>query len=228
MTLLALLLALAGVGAALPEPEVDRLAPTGPRYEIARVLDGARVELRSAPGGPRVARVGPRSEFGTARAFYVAERRGGWLGVPAPEVENGELAWIRDDPGALETYPTSFSIHVGLGAREVEVRWGGRTIERIPVTVGRAGSETPTGTFSVTDALAGGDLGPYYGCCVLALSGHQPDLPADWIGGDRIAIHGTPGPVGGAASLGCLRASDADMVALFALVPIGAPVFITD
>lgn len=89
-----------------------------------------------------------------------------------------------------------------------------------------AGSETPPGDYSVTDALAGPKLGPYYGCCVLAISGHQPNLPPGWIGGDRIAIHGTPGPVGGAASLGCLRATDADMVDLFALVPLGAPVFI--
>lgn len=227
MTLLALLLTLAALGApALAGPEAERLAPSGPRYEIARLQPGVRVELRSAPGGPRVARLGSRTEFGTARAFFVAERRRGWLGVPAPQLPNGQLGWIRDDPAALDTYPTSYSIRVELGARVVEVHWGEMTIERVPVTVGRTGSGTPPGTFSVTDALAGGELGPYYGCCVLALSGHQPDLPPDWIGGDRIAIHGTPGPVGGAASLGCLRASDADMVALFALVPIGAPVFI--
>jgi lipoprotein-anchoring transpeptidase ErfK/SrfK len=61
---------------------------------------------------------------------------------------------------------------------------------------------------------------------VLALSGHQNNLPAGWIGGNRIAIHGTPGSVGGAESHGCLRASDPDMIALFARVPLGAPVFI--
>ena len=69
-------------------------------------------------------------------------------------------------------------------------------------------------------------VGPWYGCCVLALSGHQDNLPAGWIGGNRIAIHGTPGSVGGAESHGCLRASDPDMIALFARVPLGAPVFI--
>jgi hypothetical protein len=85
---------------------------------------------------------------------------------------------------------------------------------------------TPEGTFAVTDGLAGTKLGPYYGCCVLALSGHQPNLPPGWIGGDRIAIHGTPGLVGSAASAGCLRATDRDVVSLFSLVPLGAPVFI--
>jgi len=57
-------------------------------------------------------------------------------------------------------------------------------------------------------------------------SGHQPNLPAGWIGGNRMAIHGTPGSIGGAISHGCLRASDPDMVSLFARVPLGTPVFI--
>jgi lipoprotein-anchoring transpeptidase ErfK/SrfK len=41
-----------------------------------------------------------------------------------------------------------------------------------------------------------------------------------------LQIHGTPGSIGGADSHGCLRASDPDMIALFARVPLGAPVFI--
>jgi len=41
-----------------------------------------------------------------------------------------------------------------------------------------------------------------------------------------MAIHGTPGAIGGATSHGCLRASDPNMIALFARVPLGTPVFI--
>ncbi len=82
------------------------------------------------------------------------------------------------------------------------------------------------GDYAVTDGLVGRGLGPWYGCCLLALSGHQPNLPAGWIGGDRMAIHGTPGSIGGATSHGCLRASDANMISLIARVPLGAPVFI--
>ena len=43
-----------------------------------------------------------------------------------------------------------------------------------------------------------------YGCCILALSGHQDNLPAGWPGGDRLAIHGGSG-IGSADSAGCLR-----------------------
>jgi lipoprotein-anchoring transpeptidase ErfK/SrfK len=94
------------------------------------------------------------------------------------------------------------------------------------VSVGSPGSPTPPGDYAVTDGLVGRGLGPWYGCCVLALSGHQQNLPPGWIGGDRIAIHGTNRTIGAANSSGCLRASDSDMVSLFARVPLGAPVFI--
>jgi hypothetical protein len=103
---------------------------------------------------------------------------------------------------------------------------GSRALDSYPVTVGRPGSETPLGAFSVTDALAGPTLGPYYGCCVLALSGHQPSLPSGWFGGDRMAIHGTPSAIGLAASAGCIRAGDATMVSLLARVPLGTPVYV--
>ena len=50
-------------------------------------------------------------------------------------------------------------------------------------------------------------------CCALALSGHQTKLLPGWPGGDRLAIHATPNQetVGRPASLGCMRAHDADI-----------------
>ena len=80
----------------------------------------------------------------------------------------------------------------------------------------------------MTDKLNGRSFGAYYGCCVLALNGHQPKLPAGWSGGDRLAIHGTdsPGTIGTPASAGCLRAGDADLEVLMRRVPVGTPVFI--
>jgi L,D-transpeptidase-like protein len=198
----------------------------GPTYEVARAEPGARLEIRASPGGRILAVEKAQTEFGSARTFHVAEHRGDWLGVTSDAAEDNGLAWIRADRSELLITRTNYSVRADLSDRTVEIRYGDRVVKRFPVTVGRAGNETPPGVYSVTDALAGEGVGPYYGCCVMALSGHQPNLPPGWIGGDRIAIHGTPGGVGGAASAGCLRASDEDMAALFLLVPLGAPVFI--
>lgn len=213
----------------LPEPQAEGVpdtGPPGPRYRIARVIPGTSVALYDAPGGDRIAKLGDRTEFGSERHFWIAREKPGWYGVPVAELPNGTLGWIRADPGSLELYETRFWIRADVSRHELELLYGRKVLERFPVTVGGPGSPTPLGAYAVTDGLAGSGVGPYYGCCILALSGHQPNLPPDWLGGDRIAIHGTPGAVGGTGSAGCLRATDPDMVSLFARVPLGAPVFI--
>jgi hypothetical protein len=234
MPVLALLLSTVALGAtALPAPLDDlvaspsgALAPSGRHFTLARVRPGETVTLRARPRGRVLERLGAETEFNSPRTLFVAEHRRGWLGVPAASLPNGALGWIHDDPDKLMTFASSYWLTADLAARRVELRWGDRRVAQIPVTVGRAGSETPPGRYAVTDGLAGAGLGPFYGCCLLALTGHQPSLPPGWIGGDRIAIHGTPGSVGAAASAGCLRASDRDMVTLFKLVPLGTPVFV--
>ena len=96
------------------------------------------------------------------------------------------------------------------------------------MAVGTSGSPTPPGRYAVTDKIAGTRYGAYYGCCILALTGHQTNPPPGWTGGDRLAIHGTDAPatIGAPASAGCLRAADADLQVLMRLVPLGTPVFV--
>jgi L,D-transpeptidase catalytic domain len=197
----------------------------GPRFPLARVQPGEEVELRDAPGGKLIDTLADETEFGAPRTLWITEIRGAWFGVRTPEIYNG-VGWIRDDRTVLEVAETRYWITADTSAQLLELHHGNKVLDRFPVTVGSPGSPTPLGDHSVTDGLAGPGVGPYYGCCVLALTGHQPNLPPNWIGGDRIAIHGTPGAVGGANSAGCLRASDPDMVSLFARVPLGTPVFI--
>ena len=100
-------------------------------------------------------------------------------------------------------------------------------LRRFPVAVGRPGHATPLGRYGVTDKLLM-PAGTPYGCCAVALTGHQTSLPSGWGGGDRLAVHGTTAPetIGTAASLGCLRAAEADMRWLLRRLPLGAPVFI--
>ena len=202
----------------------------GDRARRARRLAVVRGELALSdrPGGPPALRVGPTTEFGSRRILGVAVRRGDWLGVVATERPNNRLAWVRRNSPGLNLRRTGWSLHADLSERALTLRKDGRRVHRLAVAIGRPGSETPTGRFAVTDKLSGSRFGPYYGCCILALSGHQPNTPPGWTGGDRLAIHGTDAPssIGMAASAGCMRASDADLRPLMAKVPLGTLVFI--
>jgi L,D-transpeptidase catalytic domain len=184
--------------------------------------------LSTRPGGRPRLRVGTRTEFGSPRVLAVAARRGDWLGVVTTERPNNKLAWVKRGRRALRLRRTRWSLHADLSARKLTLRKGKRRVYRLRVAIGRPGSETPTGRFAVTDKLSGQRFGSYYGCCILALNGHQPNTPPGWTGGNRLAIHGTnaPASIGAAASAGCLRASDGDLRVLMAKVPLGTPVFI--
>jgi hypothetical protein len=216
--------------ASVPVPDVHLNPPPSaekrPSFALATVKAGQRIALHASPGGKVLERVSDRTEFGSMRVFWIEQVKGAWFGVPTPDLPNGELAWIKDDRFALDLTQTRFWITADISRRRLELHYGNRILQRMPVTVGSHTSPTPLGNYSVTDGLVGRGLGPWYGCCVLALTGHQSSLPSGWIGGNRIAIHGTPGSVGGADSHGCLRASDPDMISLLARVPLGAPVFI--
>jgi lipoprotein-anchoring transpeptidase ErfK/SrfK len=172
--------------------------------------------------------VATSTDFGSAEVLSIAARRGPWLGVVSTEMPNGKLAWVHRKNAGLRFRRSAYSLHADLSGRRLELRKGGRLIRRISVAIGRPGSETPSGRFAITDKLRGGNYGPYYGCCILALNAHQPKLPAGWQGGNRIAIHGTdsPGTIGSPASAGCLRAADSDLEILMRRVPLGTPVFI--
>jgi hypothetical protein len=199
-------------------------APRG-RWATARVLRATA--LRAAPAGRRVGRLRPRTEFGSPKVVSVVGRRGAWLRVIAPERPNGRTGWIRaaaTRPGAVDV-----SVHVDRSARRLSVRRGDRVLRRVEIAVGRPGTETPAGRFAVTDKLRTRRPDSPYGCCAIALSGHQPKLLPGWPGGDRLAIHATPqtDSIGTAASLGCLRAETRDLQALLRIVPLGAPVFVS-
>jgi lipoprotein-anchoring transpeptidase ErfK/SrfK len=211
-----------------PQPAAARATPADPGFLVLRPAPGRTVVVRSRPGGSVVARVGARTEFGSRTALAVAATRGRWLGVITTHLPNGRLGWVDPAEGAFTSSRTRVSITIDISARRLVVRRGGRVVRRVPVAVGRPTSPTPTGRFAVTDKLSGPRYSTEYGCCILALTGHQPNLPAGWRGGDRIAVHGTsdPGSIGAAASAGCPRAGDADMRFLLRTVPLGAQVVV--
>jgi lipoprotein-anchoring transpeptidase ErfK/SrfK len=207
----------------LAHPRLPAQRPAPARGPLgARVL--RRAQLRERPGGRVVRAVGRRTGYGSPRVLAVVVRRGGWVGVLSDHVANSRAAWIPAD--AVELLHEPFRLEIDLSARRLTVRREGRVARRIRVAVGKPGTATPTGRFAVTDALRMGPTHPQYGCCALALTARQPDIPQGWSGGDRVAIHGTTaeGSIGSAASNGCLRAADADMRWLLRHVTLGAPV----
>lgn len=178
--------------------------------------------LRSRPGGPVVARIGPRTEFGSPTVVPVVRQRGAWLAVVTSALPNGRIGWI-SARARLEGHRTGWRISVSLGRRQVVARRDGRVVSRFPVAIGGPGTPTPRGTFAVTDKITTGNPSSPYGCCILALTGHQTKTPQGWGGGDRIAIHATnlPQTIGTEASVGCLRAPTAAIRRLVDVVPLG-------
>lgn len=200
-----------------------------PPSEIVVVRPRETISLRSGPGGAEALALGDRTQFGSSQRLGVVRRQGRWLGVTTPELPNGTLGWVDGRSPKIRIERTRWSIHADVSSRTVVLRRAGKPVRRLSVAVGRPGSPTPTGRFAVTDKLSGGDYGPYYGCCILAISATQPNTPPGWTGGNRMAIHGTsdPGSIGAASSAGCLRAADGDLRALMGSVPVGAPVVIS-
>jgi len=183
--------------------------------------------LRASPGGRVVARLGPRTQFGSPTVLPVVRERGAWYGVLAPQLGNGRIGWI-STRAALVPYGDDVAIGVSLRRRQVAIRRDGRLVLHFPVAIGSPSTPTPTGRFAITDKLLTHDPASPYGCCILALSAHQPHTPQGWGGGDRIGLHATnlPTSIGTASSLGCLRAPAWAMRRIVRLVPLGTLVTI--
>jgi lipoprotein-anchoring transpeptidase ErfK/SrfK len=156
----------------------------------------------------------------------VVRQRGEWLAVQVPELDNGQVGWLRASDAELSTVP--WSLHVDLSNHELIVRKDGRFVRRMAIAIGSPDHPTPEGRFSVTDKLRVADSGSPYGCCVLALSGHQTRLPAGWPGGDRLAVHATSDltSIGRPVSLGCMRAESDQARWLIGNIPLGTPLFV--
>jgi hypothetical protein len=212
------------VSLATPTAHAARPIDPGGGSLVAYVKDGHGIALFARPGGRRLGVVGAFTEFGTPQALPVVRTRGRWLGVVATSLPNGRVGWLDSASASVAFGRVRVRLDADLSQRLLRVRVGSRVVRRIHVGVGRAGSSTPTGRFSVTDKLRGPDYGSYYGCCILALSGHQTHLPPGWKGGNRLAIHG--GATAGAVSAGCLHAATRDLRYLMRIVPVGAQVVI--
>ena len=201
-------------------------AGRAPLFLLADASDGAAVH--AWPGGPVVERVAGRTPLGSPSWLWMVgrPRPGGWARVVLPTRPNGETGWIL--VRHRRVVRTRTWVIGNIGDRRVTLMRGNHTVASFPAAIGASPSTTPTGRFSVTDLVSTGDPSGPFGWFAFGLSGHQPNLPPGWSGGDQLAIHGTndPASIGTAASAGCLRVSAQALGVLKAHLRLGTPVVI--
>jgi hypothetical protein len=210
----------------LPHAAPARIVVPSGSGNLAAMAGPHGMVLRDRPHGRVIAHLLPTTSYGSPTVVWAAARHGDWLGVVSTSVANNKLGWLDVQRDRPQMWRSPYRLIAHVSTRTLILQRGHRTLRTIPVTVGHPATPTPLGRFEITDKLIPpGDSA--YGCCILALSGHQPILRPGWAGGDRIAIHGSPSQlVGTAASAGCLRARDDDLRYLMRLLPLGTPVYI--
>jgi L,D-transpeptidase ErfK/SrfK len=122
-------------------------------------------------------------------------------------------------------------LELDLSERKVTLFRAGAAFKTYPVAVGRAGWETPTGTFKVETMYRDPVwINPFTG---EVISGGDRDNPLGrrWLGFHKdgknwAGFHGTNSvsSIGTAASHGCVRMFEKDVEELFSLVAVGTPV----
>lgn len=144
--------------------------------------------------------------------------------------------------GSIEATTTAYNpavvgqnrrIELSIEARRVSLYQGDMLVSSYPVAVGTAETPTPQGEFTVSKMVVNPVWqSPWTG------EVHEPGpdsaLGLRWIEfatseAGAFGFHGTPtlDSIGHAASNGCVRMRNEDVVALFAQVEVGTPVVIT-
>jgi hypothetical protein len=188
----------------------------------------AGAPVHGSPRGPVTAHVSGRTPLGAVTWLWAVRTSadGAWAKVVLPVERNGTTGWIR--LRGRHIVRTATWVSAALDGRRLELMDGSRMIASFPTAIGAPATPTPTGRFSVTDLVATGDPSGPFGWFAFGLSGHQPNLPAGWSGGDQLAIHGTnaPSTIGLPASHGCLRVSSASLYVLRRHLRLGTPVIV--
>ena len=220
---------LAAPPAAFSMPREERLPNAASITHWAPVLRATLARRGPSSDSAPVGWIGTRTEDGTTNIVVAdaeAEDHGMiWVRVPLAALPNGRDGWIpRGSLGGWSFVNTHLVIdRVRLTATLLR---GQRMIFRAPIAVGAPGTPTPAGQFYVLDRLSG-FTSPLYGPLAFGTNARSPTL-TDWPGGGVVGIHGTdrPGLVPGQVSHGCIRLTNAAIVRLGALMPIGTPVTI--
>ncbi|NEO98106.1 MAG: L,D-transpeptidase [Symploca sp. SIO2E9] len=144
------------------------------------------------------------------------------LGQPSFEPTSEEID--------TEGLATEMHLVISLKKRRVYVYQDNKLQQSYPIAVGKAGWETPQGSYQVMD-MQPEPVWEHPWTGEIFLPGPKNPLGSRWIGFwtdgvNSIGFHGTPNEklVGRAVSHGCIRMRNQDIVALYAQVSIGTPV----
>ena len=111
---------------------------------------------------------------------------------------------------------------VSLPDRKLVVMENGAVLRVFSVAVGAGVSPSPTGEFEIVSRLTDPT---YYHSGVVIPAGADNPLGPRWVGFNKkgYGIHGTnaPGSIGKAASHGCIRMRNRDIMQFFAMVSVG-------
>src|SRR5579864_4427762 len=111
---------------------------------------------------------------------------------------------------------------VSIPDRKLAVIENGKVLRTFNVSVGAEVSPSPIGKFEIVNRLANPT---YYHSGVVIPAGKNNPLGPRWVGLDKqgYGIHGTsaPGSIGKAASHGCIRMHNRDVVEFATLVNVG-------
>ena len=219
-------------GEPVVELELDAEDLTPSVATIAGEVDLASASATASYSGGRVqvtpGRVGRSVDRAATRELLATALTGGGEGVELP---------VTPVQPAVTSANFDTTLVVRQSDRVVELHRGGQVVRTWPVAVGTGGSPTPTGTFTVGakrfEPTWVNPAQDRWGADLPARIGPGPDNPLglralNWNrvgGGDTlIRFHGTPNEdsIGEAASNGCVRMFNDDVIELYDLVPSGS------
>lgn len=152
-----------------------------------------------------------------------------WIPVYLPVPPNGSKGYVRR--GDVDLYVHDYRIEVDLADHRLTLTKGGETVIETPVGLGRAGRETPSGLYFITELLEAPNADGPYGPFAYGISGFQDDeaVRAEFGGEAVIGIHGTNRPdlLGQSVSSGCIRVANDVITEMAGMLPLGVPVELT-
>ncbi len=226
-------LAWAGAGQAAPARRAVEPAPGPPTPKLAwvgRVL--VPVTARTAPRMSAKARtvlqpIAPLGDGPTSLLITrtVAKEGRRWAEVLLPIRPNGRRGWVPFD--VLRIHSTALRIVIDVSERRLTLFRSNKPILRAPIAVGKPGTETPRNDhFAIAELIRTRTPGAFLGPIVFPITGYSERLNEFAGGNGRVAIHGTSLPelIGTAASNGCIRMRNRDVVRVARVVRAGTPV----